>query len=245
MTDIMHILQKPKTGVLVLSFLWLMSYAFAYGASGTTASSWESRRYLIEGVYYLVNEQDLDIAEGLFRKAILSSPFSSLSKETESQDYDRQVVAEAFYFLGKIQYERAISGTGEEKQESRIEDIAWAKRYLKKAKEYGIVHDRLHPPLLEQINREYPEVKMPRLETNPNKAEITIETEYGESYKVNAVKVDQYTDVTDNRFSTNREFYLECGARYKVEPDIQGGYKSIHRALTVLGIALVIWFTRD
>jgi hypothetical protein len=231
--------------IALLSFLWLISYTFADEASGVTASSWESRRYLIEGVYYLINEGDLDVAEGLFRKAILSSPFSSLSMEVGDQGYDRQVVAEAFYFLGRIHYERAILGTGKENHEKSIENIASAKSYLGRAEKYGIVHDRLHPPLLDQINRKYPEISMPNLEANPDKAIVAIETEHGGSYKVNAVKVDQYTDVTDNRFLTNREFYLECGARYKVEPDIQGGYKSIHRALTVLGIALVVWLTRD
>lgn len=243
--NIISMSQKLRTeAVALLFFLWLIPYTFADEAAGATASSWESRRYLIEGVYYLINEGDLDVAEGLFRKAILSSPFSSLSMGAEGQGYDRQVVAEAFYFLGRIHYERAIPGTGKENHEKSLENIAWAKIYLEKAEEYGIVHDRLHPPLLDQINRKYPEISMPNLEANPDKAIVAIETEHGGSYKVNAVKVDQYTSVTDNRFLTNKEFDLECGARYKVKPDVQGSYKSINRTLAVFGIALVIWFTR-
>ena len=260
--NIIYMSRKLRIEVIaLLSFLCLIPYAFAdeaYGENplypwkrGFTASSWESRRYLMEGVYYLMNEGDRDVAEGLFRKAILSSPFTSLSMEAEDQGYDRQVVAEAFYFLGRIQYEKAtldtgysILDTGKGKQEKGIENIKWAKIYLGKAEEYGIVHDRLHPPLLDQINRKYPEIGMPDLEANPDRAIVAIEMEHGESYKVNAVKVDQYTSVTDDRFSTNRELDLECGARYKVKPDIQGGYKSINRTLAVLGIALLVWFTR-
>ncbi len=249
---------------LLLSFLCLIPYAFAdeaYGENppypwktGFTASSWESRRYLMEGVYYLINEGDRDVAEGLFRKAIISSPFSSLSMEAEDQGYNRRVVAEAFYFLGRIQYEKAALDTGEENHQTKLkqasalqksmESIKWAKVYLEKAEEYGIVHDRLHPPLLDQINRKYPEISMPNLERNSDRAIVAIEIEHGESYKVNVVKVDQYTSVTDNRFLTNRELDLECGARYKVKPDVQGSYGSINRTLAVLGIALVIWFTR-
>lgn len=237
--------------IALLSFLWLIPYTFADEASGFTASSWESRRYLMEGVYYLINEGERDVAEGLFRKAILSSPFDSLSMEAKDQGYDRQVVAEAFHFLGRIQYEKAtldsgysILDTGKREQETSIEYIKWAKIYLEKAEEYGIVHDRLHPPLLDQINRKYPEVSMSNIEANPDRAIAAIEIQLGESYKVSAVKVDQYTSVTDNRFSTNRELDLECGARYKVKPDVQGSYRSMNRTLAVLGIVLVIWFTR-
>jgi hypothetical protein len=243
--NIIYIPHKLRIEVIaLLSFLCLIPYAFADEASGFTASSWESRRYLMEGVYYLINEGDRDVAEGLFRKAIISSPFSSLSMEAEDQGNDRQVVAEAFYFLGRIHYEKALLGTGKENHEKSIENITWAKSYLEKAEEYGIVHDRLHPPLIDQINRKYPEISMPNLETNPDKVRVAIEIEHGESYKVDAVKVDQYTSVTDNRFLTNKEFDMECGARYKVKPDVQGSYKSINRTLAVLGIALVIWFTR-
>jgi hypothetical protein len=243
--NIIYIPHKLRIEVIaLLSFLCLIPYAFADEASGFTASSWESRRYLMEGVYYLINEGDRDVAEGLFRKAIISSPFSSLSMEAEDQGNDRQVVAEAFYFLGRIHYEKALLGTGKENHEKSIENITWAKSYLEKPEEYGIVHDRLHPPLIDQINRKYPEISMPNLETNPDKVRVAIEIEHGESYKVDAVKVDQYTSVTDNRFLTNKEFDMECGARYKVKPDVQGSYKSINRTLAVLGIALVIWFTR-
>jgi hypothetical protein len=237
--------RKLRVEVIALLSFLLIPYAFARDeSSGFTASSWESRRYLMEGVYYLINEGDREVAEGLFRKAIISSPFSSLSMEAEDQGYDRQVVAEAFYFLGRIKYEKAIPGSGKENHEKSIENIAWAKVYLEKAEEYGIVHDRLHPPLLDQINRKYPEINMPNTEANPDRAIVAVEVEHGESYKVDAVKVDQYTSVTDNRFLTNRELDLECGARYKVKPDVKGSYRSINRTLAVLGIALVIWFTR-
>jgi len=231
--------------------LWFIQLVYAGGEVEPTRPSWESQRYLIDGVHYLINEGDRDMAKSLFQKAILSSSFSSLSGELEDQSQNRWVAAEAFYFLGKICYEKAILDTGKEKQESSIqypassiENIAWAKKYLEKADEYGMVYDRMHPPLLDKINREYPGVDPPIMEANRDKAKITIKTDHG-SYQIDAVRVDQHADVTENTFLTNREFDVECGARYKVKPDIQGGRRSIYRALAVLGISLAIWRVRS
>jgi hypothetical protein len=166
-------------------------------------------------------------------------------------------VAEAFYFLGKIHYERAMLDigystldTGREEQKSSIqypassiENIAWAKKYLRKAEEYGIVYDRLHPDLLDEINRKYPKVDTPISRSSHDKTRIMIQIENG-LYQLDAVKIDEHMDITQSEFLTNEEFSLECGARYKVEPDIQGGRRAIYRALTILGVGLAIWFTR-
>jgi len=124
---------KIKNGLvfclLALSInLWTASLVHAEG----------SRYYLIEGVYYLMNEGDRDKAEGFFRKAILSSSFDSLSVEgnTHWQAASGTApalsdAAEAFYFLGKIYYEKAILDTGysildtrKGKQESSIQHPA-------------------------------------------------------------------------------------------------------------------------
>jgi len=255
--------RKSKIAVYALCFL-LCSMPFAYTVTaageeqihayaGTVRDTvrgedWESRYYLIEGVHYLLNEGDRDMAEELFRKAIFSSSFSSLSKEAEDEKVREgfNPVAEAFYFLGKIHYEKAILDIGAratEKQESSLENIAWAKKYLRKAEEYGIVYDQLHPPLLGEINRGYPEIKAPIPEPGREEAKVIIEVNGG-SYQINVVRVDQQADVTEAKFLTNKEFDLECGARYKMRPDVQGGYRSIYRALAVLGTGLVIWLAR-
>lgn len=146
-------------------------------------------------------------------------------------------MAEALYFLGKIHYEKALSHEDVEK------NVGLARRYLKKAEEYGIAYDRLHPTLLDEIHRRYPGVGMLVPGTEDDGTKITIEVDGG-AYRVDTVKVDQHADVTEDRFMTNEEFALEGGARYKVEPDVQGGYRSIYRALAFLGISLLIWLTR-
>jgi len=201
----------------------------------------KSQDYLVEGVYYLISEGNRDKAEEQFRKVIFSSSASALSVEdshmAKIHDQNRWAVAEAFYFLGKIYYEKALF------QGDIAQNIAQARKYLRKAEEYGVVHDRLHPPLLDEINKKYPEVKMPVPKPGEDKAKVTIEIDQG-AYRMDAVKIDHLADVTERGFLTNKEFDLECGARYKVKPDIRGGYESVYKALTVFGIGLAVWLTR-
>jgi hypothetical protein len=217
----------------------------------------ESRHYLIEGVHYLMNEGDRDTAEDLFRKAIFTSPFGSLSREGNGGQLseasvlsDRWVVAEAFYFLGRIYYERAVSQVGvvrdADTDSTTPKLLVLARKYLRKAEQYGIIYDRLHPSLLDEISRRFPEIEVP-IEaydgSGQDKAKVMIEFDHG-SYQMDAVKVDLDADVTESSFSTSKEFDLECGARYKVKPDVQGGYKVMYRALALLGIGVVFWLTR-
>ena len=230
-----------------LSFLlWFMSSFAAYGEPNTTSSETEvaeNRSHLIEGVYYLMNQGDQNMAKEFFQKAIFSSPFVDLSMNrgvvTVSEPGDRRIVAEALYFLGKIHYEKVLSHKGEDMEKN----IGLAKMYLNKAEEYGIAYDRLHPTLLDEIHRRYPGVGMVVPDTEGDGTKVTIEVDHG-SYRVDTVKVDQHADVTEDRFMTNEEFALEGGARYKVEPDVQGGYRSIYRTLAFLGISLLVWLTR-
>ena len=215
----------------------LMSSVSANTKKEAESPSWESRCYLMEGIYHFIDKGDLDTAEDLFRKAILSSSISSLSQEAEDRYPNSQVVAEAFYFLGRINYERANLGDQN--------NVAWAKMYLKKAEEYGIVHDRLHPPLLDEINRRYPGTKLPVSRASRDKAKITIETNQIGSYRLDAVKVDQHTDVAESKFVTNKELDLDGGTRYKMKLDIRGSYRVMYGALAVLGISIATWLTRD
>ena len=227
--------------MLALS-LCFTQFVYADGRTETTRPSWESQRYLIEGVHYLVNEGDRDTAEKFFRKAISSSSFSSLfgkdSADETPEPASRWVASEAFYFLGKIHYERAVS------QGAVPQNIAWAKRYLEKADEYGVIYDRFHPPLLDEINRKYTGVGAPTSETTPDKARVIIEIGHG-VYDIDAVKVDKNADITESKFQTNREFDLECGSIYKVKPNIQRRNKSIYGALTAVGIGIAVWLMRD
>jgi len=255
--------RKSKIAVYVLCFfLWSVPFvcagaiaeveqiaAYAGTLPSVRGEAWESRYYLIEGVHYLLNEGDRDMAEELFRKAIFSSPFSSLSEESGTQDQSRRVVAEAFYFLGKLHYEKAEIAKNS-REEPYVQNIAWARKYLKKAEEYGIVYDRLHPPLLGEVDRKYPEIEVPIPESRRDEVAtrhaVSVLIEIGDgSYKIDAVEVDRYADVTERKFLTDKEFDLECGARYKMKPDVQGRHRSMYRALTVLGVGLVIWLIRS
>jgi len=202
-----------------------------------SASDWNSQNYLIDGVYYLESQNDLNMAEEQFRKVIISSPFDTLSGETESSDSDRKIVAEAFYFLGKICYERSIS------KENVPQNIAQAKSYLKKAEEYGIVYDKLHPPLLSAINQNYPEIKASIPQSADSKTKVNIEIGDG-LYHIRLLKIDQKINVTESWLLTKKESELECGARYKMKPDIQGAAKSTYKALIILGIVLAFWLVR-
>jgi len=228
---------------LILSLILLITpLVYAGDVMETNRPSWESQRYLIKGVHYLINEGDRDTAEGFFRNAIFSSSFSGLSGKDGADEtpgiMNRWVASEAFYFLGRIHYERVIS------QGVNPQNIAWAKRYLEKAEEYGVVHDRLHPPLLDEINRKYPGVDAPLLETSSDKAKIIIEINHG-AYEIDAIKVDQNADVTGSEFQTNTEFDLECGAIYKVKPNVQRKNRTMYSALTAVGIGLAIWLIRN
>ncbi len=228
---------------LIFLSLWAIPLIYASERMEDVRPSWESQRHLIEGIHYLVNEGDRDMAEEFFRRAILSSSFGSLSGKDGAEGTSgtsRWVVSEAFYFLGKIHYERAVS------QGAVPQNIAWAKRYLEKADEYGVVNDRFHPPLLDEINRKYPGVDAldaPLSETCSDKAKIIVEIDHG-AYEMDAVRVGQNADVTESRFRTNEEFDLDCGARYKVKPNIQRSNRSMYGALTAVGISLAIWLTR-
>ena len=239
-------LKRQIKNVYILCFLlWCLASVAVAGEMESAryeANAEESRRCLIAGVYYLVNAGDRDTAEGLFRKAIFYGSFSDLSRESDvvatSELSNGWIAAEAFYFLGKINYERAISQGDVEK------NIAQAKKYLKKAEEYGVVYDKLHPPLLDEIDRKYPGIDMAVSETEVGRARVIIEIDRGASYKIDAVKVNQHADVTESRFLTNQELDLECGARYKVKPDVEGGRGAVYRALTFLGLGLLVWLTR-
>jgi hypothetical protein len=209
----------------------------ASGVEKASDISWQSRWYLMEGVYYLINEEDGNRAEELFRKAILSSSFDSLSKKPNDSSRGRRVVAEAFYFLGKIHYERAISG------KDVSHNVAWAKKYLLNAEEQGIYYDRLHPPLLEEMERRYPGIDIPASESENGAATVVVETD-DVSYKVNSVKVDRRSEVTEREFPANENIQVESGARYKMKPDIQSGYKSVYGVLSILGVGLAIWLVR-
>jgi len=250
---------KPENRKAGLLAFWLSGFcvlflgvtvrdAYAAERADLAPAFWESRYCLIEGIHYLINEENRDAAEELFRKAIFSSSFSDLSRRGNagetSVSRDRWIVAEAFYFLGKIHYEKAILDTGGEKRQSNMENIAWAKEYLKRAEEYGIVYDRLHPPLLDEINRKYPDAGGLPASPEGDKAKVVVEVGDG-LYGIDAIKISRGMDIVEGRFRTGEIKDLECGARYKVEPDIQGGHRAIYRALVVLGTGIMIWLTRN
>jgi hypothetical protein len=217
-----------------ITFLFFFTFSAVYAG----ASSWESHRYLMEGVYYLINEGNQNVAEEFFKKAIISSSFDDLSEKSEIQNYERQVVAEAFYFLGKIYYEKSKM-SDEKLSSSGPENMALAKKYFKKATEYGIVYDQLHPALLDEIK-----VEEPIFTNTSKKSGAVIEVKNG-FYGIDAVAVDKRSDIKELEFSTNKELELEGGTRYKINIDAQKGPRIMYRMLIVLGAVLAFWIIRS
>jgi len=219
--------------------IYLLSFFLGlFLINSISGSDWNNQNYLIDGVYYLFSQNDLNMAEEQFHKVIISSSFDILSGETKNHSSDKKIVAEAFYFLGKICYERAVL------KENVSQNISQSKSYLIKAEEYGIIYDKIHPSLLDKINQNYPEIKASIPYSNSDKAKVTIEIGSG-LYQIKSVKIDQKMNVTESSLLTKKESELESGARYKMKPDIQGAAKSTYKALIILGIGLAFWLVRE
>ena len=86
--------------------------------------------YLIEGVYYLIDQNAPDQAVPFFQKAIASDPANP----------------DPYYFLGVSHYRLGQS-------------IASALFYLYESEQRGIVYDQLRPNLIPEIQRKYPDVQ--------------------------------------------------------------------------------------
>lgn len=196
--------------VFILSF-FLINFAYS------------SQEHIIAGVYYLISRNDPAKAEEHFQKAILVG---------EQDD-----LASAFYFLGKIYYDRALSGF------DVTSNIGKAKAYLIKAEEYGLKNDRLHPPLSDEINRKYPDIPPSNLEIKGDKAKVVIEIDQGD-YRINSLQINREMGIRKEIFATNKDLNLQGGTLYKMKPDVEGSSKSIHRMLVLLGIGIAIWLVR-
>ncbi len=223
---------KRISKICLILIIYSTLSAIAYANTENLASS---RFYLMEGVYYLVNEKNSEMAEESFRKAIASCSYDTLSKKSE----DQRIVAEAFYFLGKIYYEKAGSAFGDDTSNN----IAWAKKYLREAEEYGIVYDKLHPPLLDEINKKASQpVEQASLLVIKTKAFIEINND---SYKIDTIMIDRNSDIKKVEFSTKKEVGLQEGARYKMKIGIQEGQWTVYKALVAVGITLVFLIARN
>ncbi len=239
-------LLTQKRCTLILSFLLIFFGSLVLSQSNAedlnidrdlALSYWSSRNYFAKGVYYLINQEDLDKAEEQFKKAILSSPidsFLSVSKDSS----DRQIVARSFYFLGKIYYDRA-NKTGETTQ-----NIGKSKFYLSKANEYGIIYSPVNPPLLDEINRKYPNIPAVTQTFGQSKTKVTIDTQ-DKTYKLDAVRIDSNLSITRDSFTTNRELKLKDNSRYKIKPNYKSSYKTIYGAIIIFGIAVAFWLARE
>ena len=107
---------------IFLTFLTLLLIFAHQDAPGQSSID----KHLIEGVYYLIVENDLNQAEQEFQ-AILASDKNH---------------PEAYYFLGRICYERVLDSSVPKSM------LREAEKYLSMAHSLGIVYDTLHPNLL-------------------------------------------------------------------------------------------------
>ncbi len=108
-----------QTVVSFLTLLLIFTHQDAHGHSLID-------KHLVEGVYYLVVENDLNQAEQEFQ-AILAVDKNH---------------AEAYYFLGRIYYEKVLNSSASKSM------LREAEKYLRMAHSLGIVYDKLHPNLL-------------------------------------------------------------------------------------------------
>jgi len=175
---------------------------------------------MIRGVYYLINQNDLNAAENAFRQAIALDQHNG----------------EAYYFLGSIYYEQATS-TGNLSVSQMQMFIGKAKALLLRAQELGITYDKLHPELLSRLEQEYPKVApIYEAELFPKKARIIIETETP-TFDIRTSKTNQV-----GTFRPYEEIQLEGDASYQLE-FLPKKPKSI-KHLILVGIGLTIWLVR-
>ena len=205
---------KTSINIIVLTFVLIALFI---------NSAYSGQEEIIAGVYYLISRNDPVRAEEYFQRVILSG--------------EQDNFASAFYFLGKIYYERALSGV------DVALNVSKAKAYLTKADEYGLVYDRLHPPLLREVNEKYPNIPESNLEIKGDKAKAMIEIDQGK-YRIESLQVSREMGVKKENFSTNKEIDLYGGTLYRMKPDVTGSHRSIQRMLVIVGIGIAIWLVR-
>ena len=163
-----HRRQRLTVTVFLFTCLWLSGFLSLLSAKSMTSPidlfRQESQKFMIRGVYYLINQNDLNAAENEFRQAIALDQHNG----------------EAYYFLGSIYYERAGNLS-----------VGKAKALLLRAQELGLTYDKLHPELLSRLEQEYPKVApIYEAELFPKKANIIIETETP-TFDIRASKTNQ------------------------------------------------------
>jgi len=115
------------------AFAYFLIFSFAYFASSSAAersANHGSIHYLIEGVYYLIDQNQPERAVPYFERAIESDP---------SQP-------DAYYFLGVSYYRLG-------------QPIGHALFYLQEAEKRGVQYDRFRPNLLSEIQGQSPDVQ--------------------------------------------------------------------------------------
>ena len=234
----------------IFILFWISNFLpFLYAAE---LSADESQKYLIRGVYYLINQNDLNSAESEFRQAIALDQHNW----------------EAYYFLGSIYYERATTEFGIRNSEFGMiipNSEAQSRQFIGKAKAFLLrafglrrrktpstpTYDKLHPDLLSRLKQEYPKVApIYEEELFPKKAKIIIETE-APTFEIRASKISKQ-DATVNEsitpsllgtFLPGEEIQLEGDASYQLE-FLPQKPKSI-KLILLVGIGLTIsWLIR-
>lgn len=191
-----------------------------------------SQKSVIRGVYHLINQNDSDAAESEFRQAIA---------------WDRNN-KEAYYFLGKIYYDRAASMEDLPASQSS-QYIGKAKALLLRAQELGISYDKLHPDLLSQLKKEYPKIAPIYEEELFPKAKIVFETEFGIQTSEISQQMSPHSSqrqpdekTTTETFQPEEEISLKGDTAYQLE-FLPKKPKNI-KHLILLGIGLTIWLIR-
>jgi tetratricopeptide (TPR) repeat protein len=214
--------------ILLFVFLWISGLLSLLPAAELTSQEdlflRESQKFIIRGVYYLINQNNPDAAENEFRRAIALDQHNW----------------EAYYFLARAYYEQA---TVMEDIPQLQQSISKAKGLLLRAQELGMTYDKLHPNLLSRLKQEYPKVKpIYEAELFPKKTKIVIETEtLNFDIQTSKISAQDAATIVGN-FLPEEEIQLECDASYQLE-FLPKKPKSI-KHLILLGIGLTVWLIR-
>ena len=102
----------------------------------------------------------------------------------------------------------------------------------------------MHPALLDDISGKYPDIKAFIPKPNSDKIKVSIEMN-GNPNRMKSIKIDSNANVTESSLPMEKEFSLESGAIYKIEPDTQGAIRTAYKALIITLVGLSIWLVRS
>lgn len=226
---------KVALGVCTLWILFAAPRPLIYqthAADNTGKNEANSLHYLIEGAYYLLDENQPERAVPYLKRAIELNPN----------------LPDAYYFLGQCYYRLEIS-------------LPHVLFYLHEAEKRGVVHDRFRPDLLEDIQKQYPDIQpsatqdevsvmevplpkrtalaSPMVTLQPREAQVIVE---GEDIRGGTISV-QSPDGTIQKFKLGEPIPLAEGERYTIHFTSKHK-RQLFKRLVLISSVIAVWMLR-